>query len=215
MRVTEIFWSVQGEGSRVGLPTAFVRLTGCPLRCRWCDTAYAFHGGRELSVEEVLAAVERASGGRARHVCVTGGEPLAAPECPALVTALLEGGRDVAVETSGAFDIDRVDRRAARIVDFKCPGSGEEKRNDYSNIERITSCDEVKFVIADHTDFLWAEALTRDHDLGARAAAVWANPVHGACDPATLAAWVLASDQPLRMGFQLHKWIWGPETRGV
>lgn len=214
MRVTEIFWSLQGEASRGGLPTAFVRLTGCPLRCRWCDTAYAFHGGRDLSIDQVLHEIERVSGARARHACVTGGEPLAAPECPELVRALLKSGYDVAVETSGALDIDRVDRRAARIVDFKCPASGEEKQNDYGNLSRLTSGDEIKFVIADRADFTWAEALSRDHDL-ARRFTTWASPVHGECDPRDLAAWILASDQPLRQGFQLHKWIWGADARGV
>lgn len=214
MRVTEIFWSVQGEGTRIGAPTAFVRLTGCPLRCRWCDTAYAFSGGEEMELSAILARIREVSGDRAREVCVTGGEPLASPECGKLVETLLEAGFSVTVETSGALDIDRVSPRANRIVDMKCPGSGELAQNDYRNLARLTAGDEVKFVVSDRADFLWAASLAREHDL-ARRFPTWMNPVHGECDLQALAGWILESGEPFRLGVQLHKLVWGPEARGV
>jgi len=214
MRVTEIFRSLQGEATRRGLPTVFVRLTGCPLRCVWCDTAYAFTGGDERTVAEVLAEVDRLAAGAVREVCVTGGEPLASPECPALVDALLGAGYGVSVETSGALDIDRVSRAAARIVDMKCPGSGELERNDLKNLERLAPGDEVKLVVAGRADFDWSVALSREHDL-ARRFPTWISPVHGEVSLTDAAAWILASGEPLRLGIQLHKLIWGADARGV
>jgi 7-carboxy-7-deazaguanine synthase len=165
LRLTEIFYSLQGEASRVGLPTVFVRLTGCPLRCRWCDTTYSFTGGDAFSVAEVLAEVARYP---ARQVCVTGGEPLAQKECPALLMALCDAGYDVSLETSGALDIAGVDRRVARIMDLKAPDSGECERNLWSNLDCLTPRDEIKIVIASRADYDWAVRQIRERGLPAR-----------------------------------------------
>ena len=207
LRVTEIFYSIQGETSRVGLPTVFVRLTGCPLRCGYCDTAYAFQGGEWLSLPEILAAVANYA---PRQVTVTGGEPLAQRDCPALLTALCDAGYDVSLETSGALDIAPVDQRVARIVDLKTPGSGEAERNLWSNIGLLTPHDEVKFVLVDEADYCWAVEVLRQHRLAERCEVLF-SPVFGKLPPRQLAEWILRDRLPVRLQVQLHKILWGEE----
>ena len=209
LRITEIFASVQGESSRVGLPTVFVRLTGCPLRCTWCDTAYAFTGGSTRTLDDILAEVARHG---LRHVCVTGGEPLAQKGCLALLTALCDAGYDVSLETSGALDIAEVDARVARIVDLKAPGSGEVDKNRYENIALLRANDEVKIVLADAADYDWARAQIATHGLDRRCS-VLLSPVAGALDPAELAEWVVRDRLPVRFQLQLHKILWN-DARG-
>jgi 7-carboxy-7-deazaguanine synthase len=209
LRITEIFASLQGESSRVGLPTVFVRLTGCPLRCTWCDTAYAFSGGNTRTLDDILAEV--ASHGL-RHVCVTGGEPLAQKGCLALLSALCEAGYEVSLETSGALDIAEVDARVARIVDLKAPGSGELARNRYENIPLLRAHDELKIVLADAADYDWARQQIAEHRLAERCS-VLLSPVAGALEPATLAEWILRDRLPVRFQLQLHKILWN-DARG-
>ena len=209
LRITEIFASVQGESSRVGLPTVFVRLTGCPLRCTWCDTAYAFTGGSTRTLDDILAEVARHG---LRHVCVTGGEPLAQKGCLAQLTALCDAGYDVSLETSGALDIAEVDARVARIVDLKAPGSGEVDKNRYENIPMLRASDEVKIVLADAADYDWARAQIATHGLDRRCS-VLLSPVAGALDPAELAEWVVRDRLPVRFQLQLHKILWN-DARG-
>mgnify|MGYP001068831362 CR=1 FL=1 len=205
LRVSEIFLSIQGETSRTGLPTVFIRLTGCPLRCRWCDTTYSFQGGETLALGEVLqqvAAFEVAT------VCVTGGEPLAQKGCPALLTALCDEGYSVSLETSGAYDIAAVDPRVSRIVDVKPPESGECGQNRWDNIPLLNARDEVKFVLANRADYDWSCAAVRQHELIARCPVLF-SPVQGELDPQQLAEWILADRLPVRMQLQLHKLLWG------
>ena len=209
LRITEIFASVQGESSRVGLPTVFVRLTGCPLRCTWCDTAYAFTGGSSRALDDILAEVARHG---LRHVCVTGGEPLAQKGCLALLSALCDAGHDVSLETSGALDIAEVDARVARIVDLKAPGSGEVNKNRYENIALLRANDEVKIVLADAADYDWARAQIATHALDQRCS-VLLSPVAGELDPAELAEWVVRDRLPVRFQLQLHKILWN-DARG-
>ena len=209
LRITEIFASVQGESSRVGLPTVFVRLTGCPLRCTWCDTAYAFTGGSTRTLDDILAEVARHG---LRHVCVTGGEPLAQKGCLALLTALCDAGYDVSLETSGALDIAEVDARVARIVDLKAPGSGEVDKNRYDNIPLLRASDEVKIVLADAADYDWARAQIATHGLDRRCS-VLLSPVAGELDPVELAEWVVRDRLPVRFQLQLHKILWN-DARG-
>ncbi|HAF54124.1 MAG TPA: 7-carboxy-7-deazaguanine synthase QueE [Thauera sp.] len=209
LRITEIFASVQGESSRVGLPTVFVRLTGCPLRCTWCDTAYAFTGGSLRTLDDILAEV--ASHGL-RHVCVTGGEPLAQKGCLALMSALCDAGHDVSLETSGALDIAEVDPRVSRIVDLKAPGSGEVEKNRYENIPLLRPHDEVKIVLADVADYDWARAQIATHALDRRCS-VLLSPVAGALEPAELAEWIVRDRLPVRFQLQLHKILWN-DARG-
>ena len=209
LRITEIFASVQGESSRVGLPTVFVRLTGCPLRCTWCDTAYAFTGGSTRTLDDILAEVARHG---LRHVCVTGGEPLAQKGCLALLTALCDAGYDVSLETSGALDIAEVDARVARIVDLKAPGSGEVDKNRYENIPMLRASDEVKIVLADAADYEWAKQQIADHRLAERCT-VLLSPVAGALDPAELAGWIVRDRLPVRFQLQLHTVLWN-DARG-
>ncbi|MBP6501032.1 MAG: 7-carboxy-7-deazaguanine synthase QueE [Thauera sp.] len=209
LRITEIFASVQGESSRVGLPTVFVRLTGCPLRCTWCDTAYAFTGGSTRTLDDILAEVARHG---LRHVCVTGGEPLAQKGCLALLGALCDAGYDVSLETSGALDIAEVDARVDRIVDLKAPGSGEVDKNRYDNIPLLRASDEVKIVLADAADYDWARAQIATHGLDRRCS-VLLSPVAGALDPAELAEWVVRDRLPVRFQLQLHKILWN-DARG-
>ena len=209
LRITEIFASVQGESSRVGLPTVFVRLTGCPLRCTWCDTAYAFTGGSTRALDDILAEVARHG---LRHVCVTGGEPLAQKGCLALLSALCDAGHDVSLETSGALDIAEVDARVARIMDLKAPGSGEVDKNRYENIALLRANDEVKIVLADAADYDWARAQIATHALDRRCS-VLLSPVAGELDPAELAEWVVRDRLPVRFQLQLHKILWN-DARG-
>jgi len=205
LRVTEIFHSIQGESSRVGLPTVFVRLTGCPLRCVWCDTAYAFSGGEALAMDEIL---RRVAGFGCNTVCVTGGEPLAQKNCLPLLAALCDAGHSVSLETSGALDIGDVDPRVVRIVDLKAPGSGEQTKNRWENLALLTQQDELKFVLASREDYDWAVAACRQHQLFARCAVLF-SPVQGQLDPALLAQWILDDRLPLRFQLQLHKVLWG------
>ena len=207
MRITEIFHSLQGEAAAVGWPTVFVRLTGCPLRCEWCDTAYAFHGGRWRTIDDVLAEVARYG---TRHVCVTGGEPLAQKRCIGLLARLCDAGCEVSLETSGALDIGDVDARVRKVVDLKAPGSGESARNLWSNLAHLSAHDQLKVVVADRADYDWAVARVREHALPARCQVLF-SPVHGRLAPRDLAEWILADRLDVRMQVQLHKLLWGAE----
>jgi 7-carboxy-7-deazaguanine synthase len=212
MRIDEIFYSIQGEGTRRGRPCAFVRLTGCPLRCVWCDTSYAFSGGSEMGITEVLEALVPYP---TRLVCVTGGEPLAQASVHELMESLLEQGYTVLLETSGALDIRGVDPRVHRIVDLKAPGSGEEARNLWSNLDALGPGDELKIVLADRGDYEWAKSRLLEHRLERRVAAVLLSPVHGVLDAATLAAWILEDGLPVSLQQQEHKLLWPGVERGV
>ncbi|MGB4913093.1 MAG: 7-carboxy-7-deazaguanine synthase QueE [Candidatus Dechloromonas phosphoritropha] len=205
LRLTEIFFSLQGEASRAGLPTVFVRLTGCPLRCVWCDTAYSFTGGEPATIGSILAEVAKYP---ARQVCVTGGEPLAQKECLPLLTALCDAGYEVSLETSGALDIAGVDPRVARIMDLKAPGSGECAKNRWENLELLTCSDEIKIVIASRNDYEWARERLREHRLDSHCP-VLLSPAQGLVDPRSLAEWILADGLNVRFQMQLHKLLWG------
>ncbi|MGE5466991.1 MAG: 7-carboxy-7-deazaguanine synthase QueE [Ignavibacteria bacterium] len=207
LRVTEIFHSLQGESTRVGLPTVFVRLTGCPLRCVWCDTAYAFSGGEALPLAEVM---QRIAAFGCKTVCVTGGEPLAQKACLPLLAALCDAGYSVSLETSGALDIGGVDARVSRIVDLKAPGSGEAAKNRWENLELLTPHDELKLVLASEADYQWAKGVLRERGLDARCTVLF-SPVQGQLDPAQLAEWILRDRLPVRFQLQLHKLLWGNE----
>ena len=207
LRVTEIFHSLQGESSRAGLPTVFVRLTGCPLRCAWCDTDYAFSGGETMTLGEVLIEVARHG---ARQVCVTGGEPLAQKACLPLLAALCDAGYSVSLETSGALDIEQVDARVSRIMDLKAPASGEADRNHWENLDRLNAGDEIKIVLADEADYEWAKSVLAARRLDA-ICPVLLSPVAGKLDAKRLAEWVLRDKLPVRVQLQLHKLIWGSE----
>ncbi|MCC2655142.1 MAG: putative radical activating enzyme [Panacagrimonas sp.] len=205
LRITEIFLSLQGESTRAGLPTVFVRLTGCPLRCGYCDTAYAFHGGQW---RDVAALVEEVIALGVRHVCVTGGEPLAQRACLELLTALCDRDLSVSLETSGAMDVSAVDPRVSRIVDIKTPGSGEVERNLWRNIEVLESKDEIKFVLCGRDDYEWARAVIAERDLSSRCT-VLMSPSHGQLEPTQLADWIVADRLAVRFQMQLHKSLWG------
>ena len=207
LRVTEIFHSLQGESSRAGLPTVFVRLTGCPLRCAWCDTDYAFSGGETMTLGEVLVEVARHG---ARQVCVTGGEPLAQKACLPLLKALCDAGYSVSLETSGALDIAQVDARVSRIMDLKAPASGEADRNHWENLDRLNAGDEIKIVLADEADYDWAKSVLAARRLDA-ICPVLLSPVAGKLDAKRLAEWVLRDKLPVRVQLQLHKLIWVSE----
>jgi len=207
LRITEIFLSLQGESRSVGWPTVFVRLTGCPLRCRYCDTAYAFHGGHWMTRGEIL---ERVAGFGVRHVTVTGGEPLAQRGCTTLLGELCDAGYAVSLETSGGVDISGVDPRLVTVMDLKTPGSGEVERNLYGNIARLRPQDQVKFVLCDRQDYDWASERLAEHRLAERCEVLF-SPCHGELDPAELAEWILADRLPVRMQIQLHKYLWGDE----
>ena len=207
LRITEIFCSLQGESSRAGLPTVFVRLSGCPLRCVWCDTEYAFTGGVNMKIAQVLDAV--ATHGT-RTVCVTGGEPLAQKNCLPLLAALCDAGYSVSLETSGALDVAAVDARVSRIMDLKAPDSGEADKNRWENLTHLTPQDEIKLVLASERDYLWARDKLRERRLDAICPVLLA-PVTGQLEPRLLAEWVLRDRLPVRMQVQLHKVIWGTE----
>lgn len=217
VRVTEIFHSIQGESTWAGLPCTFVRLTGCPLRCVWCDTAYAFHGGTRMSITEVLEAV---AAKRCRLVEITGGEPLVQPGAATLASRLLDDGHTVLVETSGAVDVSVLDDRVHTIMDLKCPGSGEADRNLWANLDHLSERDEVKFVVSGRDDFDWAVDVIRRHGLDERVragtlGALLVSPVWGLEEMEALAAAILGSGLPVRFQTQLHKHIWGPDRAGV
>jgi 7-carboxy-7-deazaguanine synthase len=207
VRVTEIFHSLQGETSRIGLPTVFVRLTGCPLRCGYCDTAYAFHGGTSLTLEHVLGEVARYE---TRYVTVTGGEPLAQKNCLLLLSGLADRAYSVSLETSGALDVSRVDARVSRIVDIKTPGSGEAHRNLWDNLAHLNGRDEIKFVVCDERDYTWAKEIMAERSLD-RICPVLLSPSHGQLSARTLAEWILRDRLPVRLQLQLHKVLWGDE----
>lgn len=205
LRLTEIFLSVQGEARAVGWPTVFVRLTGCPLRCQYCDTAYAFHGGEWWEIETILAEVARHG---VRHVCVTGGEPLSQKRCLVLLEKLCDAGYEVSLETSGAIDIAGVDPRVSRVVDLKTPASLEMHRNRLENIALLTAHDQVKFVICDRADYDWARGMVAEHGLTARCEVLF-SPSFDQVTPRELAEWILADKLPVRFQMQLHKQLWG------
>ncbi len=204
LKITEIFRSVQGESDLAGWPTTFVRLTGCPLRCVWCDSAYAFHGGEWMSLEDILDRVEENG---VRHVCVTGGEPLAQKRCLPLLERLCEAGYTVSLETSGALDVSGVDPRVIKILDLKAPASGEQARNRWENLECLQPRDQIKFVIADRADFDWAASEVRGRKL--ERWQVLFSPVWQELAPDTLAGWILESGLDVRLQLQLHKYLWG------
>ena len=207
LRVTEIFHSLQGEGLNTGVPTVFVRLTGCPLRCGYCDTAYAFKGGTTMTLEAVCSAVEEYA---TPHVTVTGGEPLAQKGAEQLIAELCERGYLVSVETSGALDISGVDRRATLVLDIKTPGSGEAHRNRWDNLEHLKSADQAKFVICDRADYEWSRRQVAEHRLASRCEVLF-SPVWKRLPPADLAEWILEDRLPVRFQLQLHKILWGEE----
>mgnify|MGYP003385069779 FL=1 len=211
MRITEIFHSIQGESSYAGQPCVFVRLTGCPLRCTWCDTGYSFYGGQESSLDAILDKVNSYG---CRLVEVTGGEPLAQADSLPLMTRLCDAGYTVLLETSGAIDIAPVDPRVHVILDVKCPGSGMVDRMYWPNVSRLTAKDEAKFVLADRADYDWAREVLVEHDL-ARRCPVHFSPVFASVDLRQLAEWILADRLPVRFQLQMHKYIWAPDMRGV
>lgn len=212
LTINEIFYSIQGESTFVGRPCVFVRLTGCDLRCSWCDTPYAFHEGRKFSIEEVLQEVEKYG---CPLVEVTGGEPLLQDDVYPLMERLLERGRTVLLETGGQIDISRVPGKVVKVMDVKCPGSGEAGKNHWENIDRLGSRDQVKFVIKDREDYEYARDVVQRHALERRCAAVLFSPVHGVLEPKLLSEWVLQDRVPARVQVQIHKYIWGADVRGV
>ena len=217
LRITEIFHSIQGESTWAGVPCTFVRITGCPLRCVWCDTEYAFHGGTRMTFPEIVEEVAKHP---ARVVEITGGEPLAHPGSLDLARLLLDEGYTVLVETSGAFDVSGLDPRVHRIMDLKCPGSGESEKNLWSNLDHLGAVDEIKFVVADRADYEWARDVIRERGLDRRVTdgslrALLMSPVWGEVDLEDLAGWILEDGLPVRFQIQVHKLIWGAEATGV
>lgn len=204
LRVTEIFYSLQGESRTVGIPTVFVRLTGCPLRCGYCDTEYAFHGGQWMEFSEILNQIKRY---KTSYVTITGGEPLAQKPCLDLLVDLCDTHYKVSLETSGALDISQVDKRVVKVMDLKTPGSGETQKNLWQNVHYLHSDDQVKFVICDETDYKWSKSVITEHQL-ARRCEILMSPSAGQQDPTQLANWILADQLPVRMQVQLHKILW-------
>lgn len=205
LRITEVFHSLQGEALASGMPTVFVRLTGCPLRCTYCDSEYAFHGGEWFDFDTLI---DRVAGFGATHVCVTGGEPLAQPNCRVFLERLCDAGYDVSLETSGAIDIAGIDPRVSRVVDLKTPASGECLRNRWQNLDVLTDHDQLKFVICDRGDFDWAVQCIRERELIGRCT-IWMSPSWDVVEPHELAQWILESGLPVRLQLQLHKLLWG------
>ncbi len=208
LRITEIFYSLQGEARTAGLATVFVRLTGCPLRCQYCDSEYAFFGGERQTLEQILIKV---AGYKPRHICVTGGEPLAQPNCIPLLKALCDEGYEVSLETSGAMPVDQVDPRVSRVVDIKTPASGEVGRNLWDNIPLLTKHDQVKFVICNRDDYEWSRLKLEELKLVDRAGDVWFSPSFGQVEARELADWIVEDNLPVRFQLQLHKLLWGDE----
>jgi len=206
-RITEIFYSLQGETRTVGLPTVFVRLTGCPLRCGYCDTAYAFHGGEKMEISDIVAKV---SSYNPRYITVTGGEPLAQATCPELLTSLADLGAEVSIETSGALDISKIDDRVVTVMDLKTPGSGEESKNNYDNIAKLKPHDQLKFVICNRKDYEWACDKLSEYNLTEHCEILF-SPIHGQLKPADLADWIIEDNLEVRMQLQIHKYLWGDE----
>ena len=212
LTINEIFYSIQGESTYTGRPCVFVRLTGCDLRCSWCDTPYAFHEGRKMSVDEVLQEVDKY---QSPLVEVTGGEPLLQPDVYPLMEQLVERGRTVLLETGGQVDVSRVPGAVVKVMDVKCPGSGESDKNEWRNIDRLGSRDQVKFVIKDRADYEFSRDVVTRHALERRCAAVLFSPVHGVMNPKELSEWILEDRLPVRLQLQIHKHIWGADVRGV
>ncbi|WP_244884526.1 7-carboxy-7-deazaguanine synthase QueE [Marinagarivorans algicola] len=206
LRITEIFYSLQGEAKTIGLPTVFVRLTGCPLRCNYCDSEYAFHGGERLSLSHVLAEVAKFN---PRYICVTGGEPLAQPSCLPLLSLLCDEGYAVSLETSGAMDVTAVDQRVSVVMDLKTPSCGEVGKNLYSNIACLGDKDQIKFVLATRDDYEWAKFKLDEYQLSTRVGEVLFSPVHGVLAERDLADWIIDDNLPVRFQIQLHKLLWG------
>ncbi|MEM9396895.1 MAG: 7-carboxy-7-deazaguanine synthase QueE [Pseudomonadota bacterium] len=205
LRITEIFFSLQGEARTVGIPTVFVRLTGCPLRCGYCDSEYAFTGGKKMTFADIMKEVANHS---PRYVCVTGGEPLAQRNCIPLLRELCDAGYEVSLETSGALSVEQVDSRVVKVVDLKTPGSGEVKRNRYENMALLSKNDQVKFVVCDRADYEWARFKIDEYQLAERVSDVLFSPIHGSLSPRVLAEWILEDRLPVRLQVQLHKLIW-------
>ena len=208
LKITEIFYSLQGESNTVGLPTVFVRLTGCPLRCGYCDSEYAFYGGERLLIDDILAKVASFN---PRYICVTGGEPLAQPNCIPLLKRLCDAGYEVSLETSGALDVSAVDPRVSKVLDLKTPGSAEVARNRYENIDLLTPNDQVKFVICSREDYDWAVSKLIQYRLDQRVSEVLMSPSHHELDARSLAEWIIADNLPVRLQMQLHKILWNDE----
>ena len=208
LRISEIFFSLQGETSRVGLPTVFVRLTGCPLRCTYCDTTYAFTGGQTMTLDAILAEVARHG---ARYVTVTGGEPLAQKNCLQLLRALCDAGYEVSLETGGALDVSGVDARVVKVLDIKTPASGEMGRNLWGNLEHLNPHDEIKFVLCDEADYQWTKQVLQEHELAQRCAVLF-SPAQGQLAARDVAEWILRDHLPVRLQVQLHKLLWGNEV---
>jgi 7-carboxy-7-deazaguanine synthase len=206
LKITEIFFSIQGEAQTVGCPTVFVRLTGCPLRCHYCDSEYAFHGGERMSLDEIVAQVMSYG---AHYVCVTGGEPLAQPEARTLLAALCEKGLSISLETSGALPIDNIDPRVNVVMDLKTPSSGEVARNDYGNISLLRSQDQIKFVIGDKQDYEWSLFKVSEYNLSGKVGEILFSPIYEQLEPSQLVEWILADRAPVRFQMQLHKALWG------
>jgi 7-carboxy-7-deazaguanine synthase len=212
LSVNEIFYSIQGESTYAGKPCVFVRLAGCDLRCTWCDTPYAFSEGRKMTIDEIVRQVDAF---RSPLVEVTGGEPLLQEDVYPLMERLLDSGRTVLLETGGQIDMSRVPGGVVKVMDVKCPASGETDRMEWGNIDRLGPRDQVKFVIKDRADYEFARDIVQQHALDRRCAAVLLSPVHGVLDPKELSAWILEDRMPVRLQLQLHKHIWGPDVRGV
>ena len=208
MRISEIFFSLQGETGRVGLPTVFVRLTGCPLRCNYCDTTYAFSGGQTMTLDAILAEVARYA---PRYVTVTGGEPLAQKNCQLLLRTLCDAGYEVSLETGGALDVSSVDSRVVKVLDIKTPASGEADKNLWSNLEHLDPHDEIKFVLCDEADYQWARQVLQEHQLERRCEVLF-SPAQGQLAARDVAEWILRDRLPVRLQVQLHKLLWGNEA---